>query len=449
MCAVAQENRQLKQLFPSQAFRIDYITYQPWDEYFPKLQTLRDSSVMSMASHFNTANLSKLSVMLLKYTTGIIVFLVLVAFTSFDSAFNWQNMIVLLGTLGQAVTVLFAVHWYYCRLDLSLDAVIKYFASGFFFATSLAMIFEMLVSILLQFIVGVLMVVMEYEFIASYNDSGQDNNVDPQTQGPTISDISKQFAHDYPWIMSIYLFMNAFVVAAMIEELCKYFGFKMLRHPDLEQSELERKDYNTFGLDEDTSILSTGSANLEERALQSRIVSSKSQGAAITVAMVAAATGFACCENLVYVFSYSGGSLENEIGVLIARSFFPVHPIAAAIQSINVVRRDIEGESFIQIGKIIVPAIILHGSFDFSLMLLGFLAQLNSGDDDDSAPTDDQNAADDEEELGGMTILSLALSVLAVLSGLVYYFYSARKQRARLETLDNTIGMTLIEGTII
>jgi hypothetical protein len=37
----------------------------------------------------------------------------------------------------------------------------------------------------------------------------------------------------------------------------------------------------------------------------------ESIGAAITVAMVATAVGFACCENLVYIFLYNGSSATN------------------------------------------------------------------------------------------------------------------------------------------
>ena len=436
MCAIAQENRMLKKLVPPQAFRIDFITYQSWDEYAPKLQALRDNSVMSMAAHFSASNLSKLSVMLLKYTLGILCVLAVVAFTAFDNAFKWQNMLVLLGTLGQAVTVLFAVHWYYCRLDLSLDAVIKYFASGFLFATSMAMVFEMIISVFLQFILGILMVIMEYGYISS--TATQTNNENSDSKGPTISDISKEFASDYPWIMGLYLFMSAFVVAAMVEELCKYFGFKMLRHPDLERDTLDTKGNDIYE-EEDSNLLSSRVS----RSSHSTIPSLKSRGAAITVAMVSAAAGFACCENLVYVFSYSGGSLQSEVGVLIARSFFPVHPIAAAIQSINVVRSDVEGEPGIKVGRIILPAVILHGSFDFTLMLLGFLGNRNSDEDSDSS-TDDKST--ENEEIG---LLSLFLSVMIVIIGLTYYFCTARKQRRRLENSESTVGMRLIEGSII
>ena len=55
----------------------------------------------------------------------------------------------------------------------------------------------------------------------------------------------------------------------------------------------------------------------------------QSQGVAITVAMVSVSLGFACCENLIYIFLYNRGPLDAEIAVLISRSLFPIHPLCA------------------------------------------------------------------------------------------------------------------------
>lgn len=45
--------------------------------------------------------------------------------------------------------------------------------------------------------------------------------------------------------------------------------------------------------------------------VQTVLRTKESIGAAITVAMVAVAVGFACCENLVYIFLYNGSSATN------------------------------------------------------------------------------------------------------------------------------------------
>ena len=102
-------------------------------------------------------------------------------------------------------------------------------------------------------------------------------------------------------------------------------------------------------------------------------VSKESKGVGITIAMVATALGFACCENLLYVFVYTPPSLVNEVTTLLARSIFPIHPLAAALQSIGVCRRDLEGDAKVGLGRILFPAILLHGSFDFVLMVMALI----------------------------------------------------------------------------
>jgi hypothetical protein len=99
-----------------------------------------------------------------------------------------------------------------------------------------------------------------------------------------------------------------------------------------------------------------------------------------------------------------------EISVLVARILFPLHPICAAIQSIGVVRRDIENDSFCKLGKgILWPAILLHGSFDWILFV---------GD------------------LLGLQILALILALMIFWAGCGYYFLEAKKQRSLLEGRD-------------
>uniref|UniRef100_A0A7S2K0I1 Uncharacterized protein n=1 Tax=Leptocylindrus danicus TaxID=163516 RepID=A0A7S2K0I1_9STRA len=444
MCATAQEYRELKRILPPSLFKTDYITNQPWSEYFPAIEALRSNYVTSMVAHFRA--ISNLSALLLKSTAAILLFYTALALTSIDATFTWANMLVLLGTCFQAVFVLYVTHWYYCRLDVSVDTVIKMFASGFVFSTSIAMVCEGLISTVLQIILGFLAVVLEYDYIVSQDE---DNNTDTDASSSSTSEggasLMSKLGEDYPWIMGFFLFLNAFVVAALTEELCKHFGFWMVSTPDLER----RTRTDNDDKDEDQ-----GQQQQSVSTVQSQ--SYVSAGSAITVAMVAAATGFACCENIVYVFSYSGGTLGDEVGVLIARSLFPVHPIAAAIQSIGVCRRDLEGSIGVGIGRVILPAVMLHGLFDFVLMLLGFIGQhVSDGSADESTGDDtNNNTADDSDEqdleLDSITILSFVLSIVLVIGGIVYYFVCARRQRARLMLLDDTQGShRLIDHTII
>jgi RsiW-degrading membrane proteinase PrsW (M82 family) len=149
--------------------------------------------------------------------------------------------------------------------------------------------------------------------------------------------------------------------------------------------------------------------------------------------MISVALGFTCCENLVYIFIYNGSSLEMEIWVLIVRSFFPVHALAAAIQSVGVCERDLESSRTLKLGHIIWPAVLFHGGYDFVLLWIDFMADRKAGKDD---------AKDALESSGLVLLLAVILSVLAVLIAFVYYLKASRKQRVRLIAMDRQEAAT-------
>ena len=190
--------------------------------------------------------------------------------------------------------------------------------------------------------------------------------------------------------------------------------------------------------------------------------------------MVSTALGFACCENLVYIFIYSPPSLDNQISTLLARSFFPVHPLCAAIQSIGVCRRDLEGDKSYGLGRIILPAFLLHGSFDFVLMLASeycysvccvvnywfsstnifnnitaYFQQVKNikeeNDDGTPASPDDEQSDDLSSQLPAL-LCGLGL----VATGYTYYVVQSRAQTARLIALDNSAReISLLDATLM
>jgi hypothetical protein len=155
----------------------------------------------------------------------------------------------------------------------------------------------------------------------------------------------------------------------------------------------------------------------------------QSRGAAITVSMVAVGLGFACCENLVYIFIYGKATLSTEVFILLARSLFPIHPIAAALQSIGVCMRDLENNPNIRLGKIIAPAVLFHGFYDFSVMWLNYMG------------TRTGNYVDEDDRISfstaeGAEKISSIVSTLILISGMCYFTRESRKQRQRLANLD-------------
>ncbi len=147
-------------------------------------------------------------------------------------------------------------------------------------------------------------------------------------------------------------------------------------------------------------------------------------------------------QNLLYVFGYTPSqSLGVEIETLIVRSIFPVHPLCAAIQSIGVCKRDLEGQRGVGIGRILSPAILLHGSFDFALMVAAYLQQvekIKEGNDDDSdIPKED----DSDAVMSADDIPTLVFSFGMVLVGYIYYVWQSRAQTKRLIAMDRTAAV--------
>jgi len=480
-CALAQEGREINSIIPLERRRFDYITFQPFVAYFNQIRTLRLEKNGKLWDHY--AALSKLSRILLKTLGSVIVLLLVVAGVFSPQRFQWGNMVVFLATLLQAFLVLYFVHWYWNRFDISLDAVIKYFACGFAITTTTAIFFELAESISLQILAKTIMKLLPLEvendgYGAGFDVSFFDFSPHNMYTADSAGDYKRAFSKQYPWISVIFLFISAYCIAAMVEEMCKYFGFKMIDHPDF-MSEHELQKAASHGIpqwDEDEDRFEMGGGmecgsglegiNSEEyesydtddappqQSLQSAAKdqppsslactsvqlsdapprTNESIASSITVAMVSVALGFACCENLIYIFVYNDSSLSMEVSVLITRSLFPVHPLCAAIQSIGVCKQQLENNKSIGLGRILLPAILLHGSYDFAIMLLNLLATLNTNDDDD----------DDASGAIIYSILSLGLMVTFVIAGIWYYVWQSYKQVQRLQQLNisrNFVGV--------
>jgi RsiW-degrading membrane proteinase PrsW (M82 family) len=138
---------------------------------------------------------------------------------------------------------------------------------------------------------------------------------------------AKEVVLHYPAIFVLYNFLNAFVVAALVEEMVKYFGYRMVVTPDLLPGDAAPAPAGPDGAGAGPHGAEAGPDGAEAGLVDGSAAKGlASTGAGVTVAMVSTALGFACCENLMYVFVYSPPSLGVEISTLLARSLFPVHP---------------------------------------------------------------------------------------------------------------------------
>ena len=475
MCATAQEGREIELLVPTEKLqKMDYVTFQPFSSYLPALENIRRIRDGKLRSHWRA--MSDLATILMKWVGLVLLILAIYALTSIDASFTYKNMAVVIATLFQSLILLYFVYWKWHRFAISLDAVVKFFGAGFLFSTSSALIIEMLVSIGVSVVTGIIgffAVIIEVGF-GSLNDT------------KNTKEVIRTLVQDNIWLGVVFAFLNAFIVASLTEELCKYFGYWMVEHPDTDtdastddiDSNSLRNDSTDQGAekeftigDEDGSGDGAESSRVEDGDFTGRSLNSR--GAAITIAMVCTSVGFACCENLKYVFSSE--DIGTEVGTLMARSIFPVHALAAAIQSIGVCRRDLEGDTSHQLGKIIFPAWMLHGCFDFFLMLSPVLMAMNHSDDiisdDDDAinqeetrynayvtaclehgsidgdvwkPTDDSASKEGGDTSGQqlsetdviITTAMFGASILSVIIGTIYYIILSRRQKRRLASLD-------------
>ncbi|VEU39026.1 unnamed protein product [Pseudo-nitzschia multistriata] len=393
MCAIGQEDRELELILEkdgnSAALHIDYITFQPYSEYFPAIRDLQNSREGSFAKH--RLALSDLSKRILRYAAFIV--LLYCALFIVSQEHYGIKIGVALGVWAQPCVVLYFVWWRWNRFDISLDAVIKYFASGYLIGMFQALIVETIIFIPYAAFMAIGIA------IEIRGEVGQDT-VAPATYLTYFSDgkNTAQMMKDYWGLNAIFMFVLAFVIAALVEEIVKYYCYWTLETPeqvgDRQKSKLSQANY-------------------------------------ITIGMVSAALGFACKENMQYVFQSK--NVRDEILTLVLRSILAVHPVCAAIQSLGVVKRDIQGDPSSSLGRILFPAILLHGLFDFVELLLSYFFAIDM--------LNTKGTLDSNEGV----VTTVGVGVIFMIVGLTYYFCRARQQRNELALSDFSEGTSSLE----
>lgn len=485
ICALAQEAREVRLLVPPRYQRIDYITHQPFREYQEAVNDLRRGwlgkarRISGIGPHFHA--LSRLSRYILILSVLAIFAIVATLLFNPRAAFSWQDAVVLVATFLQSFLVLFVVHWIFHKSDLCLDAVIKLFAAGFLIAVPTAFFFEGLLVNVVLFATWIF-----YDGLAS-------------VFGDSFSDWVIEHWRSI-WILGE--LFNAYIVAAVTEELCKYYSFRAVEHPDLVfLTGLQRDSQEEAAVDgglvtypfashqvqeiarsqsfapddvsvsershrstrshrsrsrgrgrtrKDTLIEQTGTtdAEFDEDDLDARTRRQKAM--AITTGMISVAVGLACAENFLYVFVLGGAVGENDTQdanksdfleawiVLFFRSIFPVHALAAAMQSINMIRKFVEfdddGGHRVGVGRIVLPAILIHGSFDAVLMAVNVFVETSW---DKYLAENDGKRGDTVPYNSVIVNLMAWISITGIMiAGLLWYYRENRLQRARLKVLE-------------
>mmetsp|Transcript_14892 Transcript_14892/g.17248 ORF Transcript_14892/g.17248 Transcript_14892/m.17248 type:complete len:781 (+) Transcript_14892:212-2554(+) len=484
MCAIAQESRYLKNTLPSASERPDlwqrdFITMQPWSEYYPSILRLRLAYDTNPLAHVKA--MSTLSKRILVAVSALFLFISLLVLLPIPISFPRFQVLILYGTFAQPVVFLLFVHWTWNLFDLSLDAVVKYAAAGFFICTSCAIVYEKItVKFAERMVQGVQMVGAQWlkqyrERILEAEETQAESLPDeyggnhggyqhymlggPMGRGGYQQYIPPPEAYELI-IAVIGALVQAFFVAAMVEEFCKYFAFMMMEHPDLAEEKImlppSTSTTATNGGDdndeetETTGLLGTRDLNplssttntvttvVVAAGTETKIFAPKaslvSRGEAYTVAMVALALGFATAENLIYIFIYTKPNFDSEISTLYIRCLFPIHPLCLAIQSISVVRRDLEKDKSVGIGTIIFPAWMLHGCFDFALMGYSAIHKVMVAHQTSSRTA--RGDAVPETASTGTGIPYLVYVMIIPFLAMVYFLYESALQRERLAKMD-------------
>jgi len=400
VCALAQEAREVRLLLAPKLQRLDFITHQPFAEYYGDVYFLRQSWKGMLGSDAKKTGwgphiraLSTLSRYLLLLFIAVTAVIILTERLNPRANFQWGDAFVLLMTFLQSFVVLGVVHGMFNKSELSLDAVIKFFAAGFLIAFPTAFVFEFIIIHCGLIITYSLETILGAIFGDSY-DGWIDAN--------------------YRWLLTVAEVIQSFLCAALIEELCKYYTFRTVEHPDLifltglDRCEQEKDAFNggfeVYPFSRDNASRLNQSFDFTNVTRQSRhnnhrgkspgmqeIVRSETSSssiceegsdvrtarqcaAAVTTAMISGAVGLACAENFVYVFFLGGNDTGEELVMLLFRSIFPLHALCAAMQSIGVIKNFLEkedhGPTNVGVGDIVIPSIILHGTFDTVLMIL-------------------------------------------------------------------------------
>ena len=92
MCGLAQEDRELHRLLTAEERQIDHITYQPYNDYFSRIQQLRAQQSERLYQHACWAT-SQLTQQLYKIVGGLLLFLTIVACSTLDPNFQVVNLI--------------------------------------------------------------------------------------------------------------------------------------------------------------------------------------------------------------------------------------------------------------------------------------------------------------------------------------------------------------------
>ena len=340
------------------------------------------------------AALSQCSRLLLLGAT--ITFPTLILFSSVGG--RTRSLVLSSLVLLQPLLILWATQWRTRRFDVSLDAVVKLFMTGFFIRGTVELGTETILHVYLNYI------------FKHFKD------------GPTTHLVAMSFF--------------SFLLASLISETLKYYCVIMTRLPcPIPENEIPK-------------------------------ISKSRRAKACTTYFTCVALGFSTFENLLLTFSPSSSNSSVKLFALCVRLAMPIHVLASFIVSIHVAREDIDTPSFVGIHTGVIKlkrgekrrecelngvenertlceharstwekikhSFLIHGTFDFVIVGLGYIiegrspnfdVEVGSGDSFDSLST--------LNDVGTAVVLCCGATVMGL--GFIYYAVIAKRLERRMK----------------
>lgn len=394
LCAIAQESREA---FAAGLPALDFCSGQPLSE-FPVSALYNNNStnpivdgregVSTSGKEQDSASppadmrrLSKTS----KYILLFMAFLYVSITGIMCKVGQSGQILVLFLILLQPILVLYFFYYRTLRENVAFDYVVKLFAVGFFVTTIQAVCFEEVLQVLVLFIGSPFIAralgvnsLKDFGVIPGQTDSVSGNASVVLRLWSTVAGPSwRRAAGGSPIAQAI---VN---VLAMINQTSDMQGFdNVVDKEKLIESLPKLIRQNWILVFVGCFVMAFVVAAGVEETMKHFIVRCYRFGSAlkdpytITVFFLAGACGFATAENMSYVFGGKTGSqdttssITQELGVLLLRVLMPVHLICAVIQAVNVSKIVIGKVSEMSLFRVLLPAIILHGTFDFALFVL-------------------------------------------------------------------------------
>lgn len=143
---------------------------------------------------------------------------------------------------------------------------------------------------------------------SDYIEDNPDANFDNPENAPSSGQILHDMYEHHVMVLVAIVFFQSFIVAALTEELSKYFGFWMVEHTDYMPEETVKDIIRSEdAVADENSAIGIDQVN---QPVYSRDIHSRA--AAVRIGLITAAAGFACSENLMYTLGVGMSAKQGE-----------------------------------------------------------------------------------------------------------------------------------------